>query len=415
MKICVLTHTFPRSANDVSGSVSSAFMKELSDGLVQAGNEVIVVTPFDQDFKRQGDIFKIVTYKYIWPDSLHLLGYSRTMQADVSLKITAFLLLPFMFTSAFITLLRTVIREKVDVINAHWILPNGLIALFVSLLTGVPYVITLPGSDVYIARRFKIFGLVAAIVARFAAGITSNSAFLLNKILKMAPAGKLSEVIVYPVDISSFKPSDSGVGSLRKKMGLTNNDFVALAVGRMVYKKGFEYLIKATALITGKYKNLHLVLIGGGDLYQKLVDLAARLNVSEKVHFVGNIPRDKIGAYYNLADVFVAPSVVDAKGNVDGGPTVSYESMACGKVQIATDVLGVADFIKDGENGFVIPEKDEKALALAIERVIKDKGLTRKAEVINRGIAVTELGTKRIGERYTVFFEKALSGYTGEG
>ena len=93
MNICVLTHTFPRNKEDTP----AAFMKKFSDSLVKAGAKVTVVAPFDLKFNRRGDLFKLVTYKYIWPDSLHLLGYSRTMVKDINLRMRSFFLSPFLF------------------------------------------------------------------------------------------------------------------------------------------------------------------------------------------------------------------------------------------------------------------------------------------------------------------------------
>lgn len=104
MKICILTHTFPRNDQDVA----AAFMKPFADGLVESGNEVTVVTPYDAQFNRRGDKFKIVTYKYIWPESLHMLGYSKTMEADIGLKKRSYLLLPLMLFFGTIALYKTI-------------------------------------------------------------------------------------------------------------------------------------------------------------------------------------------------------------------------------------------------------------------------------------------------------------------
>ncbi len=76
MNICILTHTFPRNKKDVA----AAFMQGFADGLVQNNHQVTVVTPYDPKFDRKNDLFNIATYRYIWPDRLHLLGYSRTME-----------------------------------------------------------------------------------------------------------------------------------------------------------------------------------------------------------------------------------------------------------------------------------------------------------------------------------------------
>lgn len=402
MRVCIFTHTFPRNEKDVA----AAFMKGFSTGLVEVGNKVVVVTPFDPEFDRKGDPFKIVTYRYIWPRTLHLLGYSKTMEADVELRKRAYLLLPFMLLFGALALWRTVRKERVDLINVHWILPNGLMALIVSKLTKIPFVVTLPGTDAYLAYRYKIFGWVARLVAQNAVGITSNSSLHLKRILDLGVENKPTMVISYPTDVSMFKPVTEGLNKLRKNLGLKKENFIILAVGRLVYKKGFDYLIRATAMLAKKYPQIRLIIGGDGDLRGELENLVKKLGIGDKVLLVGNIPRDSIIYYYNLADVMVAPSIIDKKGNVDGGPVVSLESMACGKPQILTNVLGMADIIEDGVNGFVVGEKDSRAIANALEKLIQSPSLRRKMGIANRRLVATGLTTKKIGEKYSNFFRK---------
>src|SRR3989344_9636837 len=195
MRICVLTHTFPRNKHDVA----AAFMKEFCDGLVENGNEIVVVTPFDETFYRQNDKFKIVTYKYIWPTNFHLLGYSRSMEADINIRKVNYLLLPLLLFFGFFSLLNVVRTQKVDLISVHWILPSGLIALFVSKLTGVPFTVTLPGTDAYLAYKNRLFGLIAKIIAKNSSALFSNSSWHLDRITKLGVRVPIEEVITYPV------------------------------------------------------------------------------------------------------------------------------------------------------------------------------------------------------------------------
>ena len=399
MNICVLTHTFPRNKQDVS----AAFMKEFADGLVQAGSKVTVVTPYDPEFKRSDDIFKIVTYKYVWPKCLHLLGYSRSMKSDLSLRWISFLLALLMFVFGTIALYKTVKKEKIDLINAHWILPNGLMALCVSKLTNVPYVITLPGTDVSIAYRYKILGLLAKIIARYSMGLISNSRYLLNRILTLGVSDIPTAIIPYPVDADKYFPSQRGVIDLRMKLGLNKNDSIILAVGRLVDKKGFKYLIEAMPEIIKKHPNVKLILGGEGNLLQSLVKLAKDLRLGRKVIFTGTIKRDEIAVYYNLADVMAAPSIVDKNGNLDGGPVVCFESMACGKPQVVTDILGVAEFIKNGVNGYVVPEKNSKLLAVAVNKILDSPSLAVTMGENNRKLVMFEFTTQDIGKKYLDF------------
>jgi len=402
VRICVLTHTFPRNDQDVA----AAFMKEFCDGLVENGNQVVVVTPYDPIFNRTGDNFKVVTYKYIWPESFHLLGYSRSMEADINLKPYNYLLAPFMIFFGIFALLKVVKKEKIDLISVHWILPNGIIALIVSYLTHVPYTITLPGTDAYLASKNKIFGLLSKLVAQQSSALFSNSRWHLDKILNLGVKIAVSEVITYPVDIKKFVPLKSGLGALREKYNLSEKNFVVLAVGRLVYKKGFEYLIKALPEVIKNYPNLKVIIGGDGDLYSDLVDLAKKMGVEEQIFFPGNLKRDEIVYYYNLADVVVTPSIVDEGGNIDGRPLVILESMACGKPQIVTNLPGISDALKDEVNALLVPQKDSPALTRALLKIIESKDLRTKMGKENRKLAEDKLSTTQIGKRYSYFFEK---------
>ncbi len=404
MNVCVLTHTFPRNKKDTA----AAFMKEFCDGLVQAGAKVTVLTPFDPKFSRQNDLFKVRTYKYVWPDGLHILGYSQTMENDLVLRKRAYLLLPLLVLFGILALYRTVKKEKIDLINVHWILPNGLIALVVSCFTGVPYVVTIPGTDAYLAYRSKFFGWVARLIARNSAGLVSNSSLLLSRITKLGVGAKKTAVYSYPVDTSVYKPLQEGVINYRKKHGIGVDDLVLLTVGRFVYKKGYDYLIKVMPRVLRKFPQTKLVMGGNGDLREDLKKLATKLGIGDKVLFIGNINRNDIVYYYNMADIMVSPSIVDRNGNVDGGTVVSFESMACGKPQVVTDILGVADAIEDGVNGYKVPQKNIKAIEEALLKLLSSKSVRIDMGKANRKLIVDKFNMKKVGEYYLDFFKDVL-------
>ncbi len=404
MNICVLTHTFPRNKSDVS----AAFMKEFCDGLIDSGNKVVVITPFDKIFHREGDPFKVVTYKYIWPEKLHSLGYSKTMEGDIKLKKRAYLLLPFMLVLGFLALLQTVKREKIDIISVHWILPNGLIALLVSKITRTPFTVTIPGTDAFLSERYKPFGLVAKMITRGASALFSNSSWNLRKILNLGVKPRIVEVITYPVDISKFKPITHGIDNLRRKYGLTKENLVILAVGRLVYKKGFNYLIEAMPQVVKRYPFVRLIIGGEGDLFGQWRDLSVRLGIGDKVQFAGTIKRDEILFYYNLADIVATPSIIDQEGNVDGRPLVILESMACGKPQIVTNLPGISDALVDGVNALLVPQKNSQEISQALLRLIKSRDLRRKMGERNMILARSLFSTKSVGEQYTKFFNQIV-------
>lgn len=402
MKICVLTHTFPRNSQDSA----AAFMNEFCDSLVKNGNKVIVLTPFDRSFDRTGDSYNVETYKYIWPDKFHLLGYSRAMQADVTLRRINYILVPLMILFGVARLFRLIKKEKIDLISVHWIIPNGLIAYIVSKLTGTPYTVTLPGTDAYLASRNRFLGWISKIVATSSSGIFSNSRWHLDRILKLGVKLPIAEIITYPVDTNRFKPSSKEVDVLKQRLGLYKTTTVLLAVGRLVYKKGFSYLIKAMPGVLKQYPDTCLIIGGAGDLHDDLLTLINLLNLGGRVKLIGNIDRDKIAVYYNMADIVITPSILDQEGNVDGRPLVILESMSCGKAQVVTNLPGISDSLKNGQNAMLVAQRNSAELTTAICKLIENPKLRHSMGVLNRTLAEEQLSVEIIGKRYMYFFNK---------
>lgn len=249
MRVGVLVHTFPKTDRDTT----AAFMGPFVDALAGVVERVVVVTPFVRGLKLKRKNYSLFPYKYIKPDSLHLLGYSKTMKADLELSKSAFLLIPFMVVFGVLKLITVSRKEKLTVINAHWVLPNGLIALLASLVTRVPYICTLPGTDLLLVKKSKVFAYVARVVVNRSSGLVSNSPWLLTEFEKYVHfSTKVPRTIIsYPVDISNLRPSTAGVAKLRQELGIKQNQTVVVAVGRLVYKKGYSYLVRAVARVKG--------------------------------------------------------------------------------------------------------------------------------------------------------------------
>lgn len=409
MKICVLTHTFPKSKKDTT----APFMHALALGLKKAGHEVVVLTPYTKDLIKGGFPYKIVTYRYIWPDFMHVLGYSQTLKNGSRLKLSTYLLFPFFSFFGTLALINLVRKEKINIISSHWILPNGFFAFIASLILKVPYIVSLPGSDVYLAKKNKIFAMFARITADNALAIVADSPRFLAEILSLGVKAKNTEIIPYPVIMEKKKSSLREISKLRERLKLKKDNLVILAVGRLVYKKGFDYLIKAMPLIIKKHSNIRLIIIGDGDLREELENLVLKLNLSTHVKFVGNVNRKDLVTYYNLSDIFVAPSVKDKEGNMDDQPVSLIEAMACGKPIVATNFPGIALTVRDGINGYLFAEKNVKDLIACLEKLIESSKLRAEMGKESKKIVLNEITDKKIGERYNNLILTSLktSGY----
>ncbi len=408
MKICILTHTFPRFADD---KISSIFMAEVAQSLVDAGNEVWVLTPFTPVFKPYKTNYKLITYKYIFPDFLHKLGYSETLTNDLKLPFIMWLLSPFMYLFGFLALLKLVLTEKINVINAHWVLPNGFIAGMVSLFTGVPVVSTLPGSDVYMAKKNILFKTLAIFATWKSKWITSNSGQLiadLDRITGISLKDK-SSTIVYGIGSNKFKPNKILGEKTRKTLGYSKETVVVLGVGRLVAKKGFEYLIKAIPEIIKSNKNVQFVIIGDGDQRQFLADLANKLGILNYIKFLGSISYVEMNKYYNMADIFILPSIRDEGGNLDDQSVAVMDAMACGKSVITTNFPGYRLVVKDGISGFLTEEKDSQMIAQRIMELSKSKPLRKKLGRAARQSVVNDFSWPVIGRQYTKLFSSLVA------
>jgi glycosyltransferase involved in cell wall biosynthesis len=397
MKIVILTHTFPRFKDDTA----APFMAGLAQAQAELGDEVTVLLPHTAGFAYPAKNFTIKQYYYAPFSSWHTLGYSKTLQNDLKLKKTVYLLAPFLYLSGFLSLLWILLTKKPDVVHAHWILPNGFIAALACLFTRTPFVITLPGSDVLMAKQNYLFKLLARFAFTLASWITSNSEEL-NKDLQSLGADKRKmREIPYGVDIKIYRPSPKEAAVLRKKYHM-EKDLVIVGVGRLVEKKGFRYLLQAVA----KIKSIKCIIVGDGDERDLLEKQVEALKLKDRVLFAGTIGRQKLLAYYNLGDIFCLPSVRDSSGNLDDQSVSVAEAMACGKPIITTDFPGYRQMVTPGIEGYLVKEKDAKGIAQAISLIFKSDW--RKMGEMSRLKAENLLSWEAIAYEYRQLYTQVV-------
>lgn len=411
MRIGVLTHNYPRYPGDFMGH----FVQSLCEELARQGSHVTVIAPFDADFRRPmsaqfgaGSV-QVRLYRYALRSDQHIIGYGRSMEADVNLRRSHSLLSPLMLAAGTASTLAWARRARPDVLHAHWALPNGLMAATVGKLLGIPVAVSIPGSDATVADSNALFRAMARFTFSQAGLITANSNSLKGVAVERLGADPARfDLIPYGVNPDTNVPDTTGVADLRATLGIPEDAVVLLAVGRMVYKKGFDQLIKALPLVTSlptrkPLPPIHAVLVGQGDLWQTWQDLAVQMGVSDHVHWVGNVPFDQIQVYYNMADVAVMPAVTRP---ADGLNVTVLDAMSCAKPIIGSDAAGNTLAVADGVNGLIVPEQDDLALAQAIVRLAEDADLRQRMGAAGRHRIETELGWPQLAWRYLDHFER---------
>src|SRR5215468_4167613 len=311
MRIGVLTHNYPRFPGDFVGGFIEASCRELA----RQGNHVTAIAPYDPAFDRPlsesvGDgRVDLRLYRYVWPARLHRVGYGRSMRSDLALRLDGYVLSPAMLAAGIAATFGWARGAAPDVLHAHWVLPNGFIGAVVSRLTGIPLVVSVPGSDAQVARSNALFAAMARAAFQQASLITANSADLRDAVVGIGADPARFDMIVYGTDPDRLHPSETGVRELRQALGIAAGQILVLAVGRMVPKKGFDVLLRAMAEPALRSRPVVAVLVGEGDEWTAWKALGRNLGINHSVRWVGSVPFDRIGVYYNAADLLAMPAV----------------------------------------------------------------------------------------------------------
>ncbi|MEB3180020.1 MAG: glycosyltransferase [Nostocaceae cyanobacterium] len=141
--------------------------------------------------------------------------------------------------------------------------------------------------------------------------------------------------------------------------------------GRLVEKKGIEYVIKAVAQVAQIYPNLEYNIIGDGELKSHFEKLIAELNVGHIVKLLGWKQQREIIEILDQCQIFVAPSVTGADGNQDAPVNTLKEAMSMGLPVISTLHGGIPELVEDGISGFLVPERDADAIADKLNYLIQ--------------------------------------------
>jgi glycosyltransferase involved in cell wall biosynthesis len=288
------------------------------------------------------------------------------------------------------------------VVNAHWLVPNGIVAAAVK---GRPLVVSLHGSDVAMAER-KLYRRAAAWALRRTDVLTGSSQDLVDRAVAVGHVAD-ARFIPYGVDPGCFDGRDGRAAELRRKLGIPEDAAMILAVGRMVPKKGFDVLLEALAGL--ERRGWVAVLAGEGDKLGALRAQASRLDVAGLVRFPGGVRHDELPAYYSAADVFVMPSVRDHSGNVDGLPNVVLEAMASARAVVATRVGGMPAVIADGVGGVLVDERSVAGLAAALRQLLAKPDERRALGEEARRRVLRELTWRHVAASYREAYVAAMA------
>lgn len=350
-------------------------MFELVKRIAKKGFNTIVLAPHHPGGKIRDywDTILIERFLYFFPPSLEHLAYYPGIPYNVKKDLFGFLnILPFLLSEFFWTS-KIIFSRQISLIHTHWIIPQGLIGAILHVLTGIPHVSTVHGSDLSIIKKNDFLKYLCRFIVKNSDVITVNSSYTKQQLEAIAPESMQKiQIIPMGVDVQQFY--DISNGQMKKKF---QGNRLILSIGRLIDLKGTIFLVESLPIILKHFPNVILVIIGSGPEKERLEKRIDSLSLKDHIIFPGTLPHEDLIAYFHSSDVFVLPSI-NKDGKTEALGVVLLEAMASGCPVIGSNVGGIPDIIIDGENGFLVPEKDAIALAEKIVRILADTELQEK-------------------------------------
>jgi glycosyltransferase involved in cell wall biosynthesis len=384
LRLLVMTSTFPA----FEGDGTPAFVSDLAK--YEARHfETLVLTPRVPGapaVEHHGDGLRIERFPY-FPKRWETLASGAIIE-NVRARRTNLAQVPALLAAEVLAVRRAVRRFRPHVVHAHWIVPQGLVAI--AAARGVPLVLSTLGGDIY-ALRGRFWDPAHRSVLRRAAAVTTMNREMRARLLELGAPPDRTHVLAPGTDARTIRAAGTGVDAVRGRI---------LVAGRLVEKKGFHVLLEAVRRL--RTSSWSLDIIGDGPWRDRLEAAAEGL----PVRFLGQVGRQDLGRALHEAEVFVVPSVTAASGDQDGVPIVLLDAMAAGRAIVASRLAGIDEAVEDGRSGVLVASGDAAELARAIDGVLSDEAL-RSALEEGASLRAEDWSVDALGARFVELIQSA--------
>ncbi|MFA6320563.1 MAG: glycosyltransferase [Candidatus Omnitrophota bacterium] len=266
----------------------------------------------------------------------------------------------FMFIST-INFVKKIKKDfNFDLIDAHFVYPDGLAAVMTGKCLGTKVMVTARGTDINWYTKFRMIRPLVRYVLKNAAHIVSVSSYLKQIMLGLGIDEDKISVIPNGVDTKKLFPIPRE--QARALLGLPTDKKIILSLGLLIERKGFHYLIDALNLL--REKDAVLYVIGEGEWRDKLTGLIKKLHLENRVNLVGEKTHSELYKWYSAADLFCLTSLRE------GRPNVVLESLACGTPVLSMDKWGLSEIVTSGA-GALIDSYEPHFIAQKIDELLK--------------------------------------------
>jgi glycosyltransferase involved in cell wall biosynthesis len=294
-----------------------------------------------------------------------------------------------------------------DVVNSHWILPQGLSAAIArGRRRRFAHVATLHGGDAYLLRRLPFARRIAGYVARRSDALLAVSTNVLGAF--DAALGRESGAFVQPMGVAVARFGAEAAPPLPPPFPAG----FLLYAGRLAPIKGVEQLLRALPRVLASHPNLGACIVGSGPAEARLRAEGERLGIAARVRFTGRLPHSEVVRYLRACRAAVVPSLTRADGRAEGMPVAVAEALAAGAPLVATATGGIPDVVRHGENGWLCRERDPADLAEKLLAALADRSPERARRARE---AALSLDWERVAERYLEVMARACGRLPPEG
>ncbi len=361
--LVVLASTYPRWANDKVPNFVENFVNQMSGKF----RSIRVIVPHYKGAKHKehpvspSDNVDITRFHYFLPYSQENIAYGEFKKN----KLYPLKSLLYIWSELWVTFWACV-RSNRAIVNAHWLIPQGFVAVLLKPIFKNKVVISIHGADVFTLNGGTMRKVKRFTLQRANAVIVNSSATqevcqgLFDREYPIIPMG---------VDLDRFKRPDS------RQAGKA---FELLFVGRVVEAKGLTYLFEAIKQLRDQKVAVHLNVVGDGEARPQLAAYIKKHKLEKQITLVGWVQQDVLAPYYAQANAFVGPSIETDNGWKEAFGVVFAEASAMSLPVVTTNTGGIKDIIKHEINGLVVPQKDSAAIAKAIARLQQDPKLCAK-------------------------------------
>jgi glycosyltransferase involved in cell wall biosynthesis len=365
LRILTVTTLFPNAALPAHGIfVENRLRRVVESG--QAALRVIAPVPWFP-FKT-----KIFGHYSAWarvPRLERRHGLTVTHPRYLVLPKLGMLLQPFFLYRALLSEIRRLEGEglEFDLIDAHYYYPDGVAAALLARRLRKPFTVTARGTDLNLVPRFSWPRAMIRWAAGSAAASIAVCQALKDVLVELGVPASQVHVLRNGVDLGLFRPLDRM--ELRSQMGLKGP--VLLSVGHLVERKGHHLVLEALS----RLPEGTLLIVGDGPERARLVALAKKLQIEDRVRFLGAVPHERLPELYNVGDLLVLAS------SREGWANVLLEAMACGTPVVATRIWGTPEVVTEDAAGLLVEERSGPAIAEAIRTILAappDRGATRR-------------------------------------